>query len=374
MLVAAVVGAHRRVLAVRYVRCARSRRLLKFEEQFPEAIDLMARALRAGHAFTTGLQMVAEEMPEPDRAGVQAALRPAELRPAAAARAEAFRRAHAVARRAVLRDGGADAAGIGRQPVGGARQPGGDHPRAVQGQAAGARDLGARPHHRLGARRRCRPVALRCSSRSPTRTSTATFYTNPLGMQMIGGRAGAAGHRRVRHQQHRQDRVLRPHVTRNLLILLSPSSRRSLSRSGPSVSIVLNWSTPNSRADPQAVARATASVLTRRCTLTDVASPWAKRFQQVGAEVAQGDVGASAPAHRRRLSQPDGGRHLCRSPRSSCRSCSPALVAAVLRLLAVVSARCSAAPSASYPEPLARPQDRRFGRSRSATAYPTRSI
>ena len=28
-------------------------------------MDLMARALRAGHAFTTGLAMVADEMPEP---------------------------------------------------------------------------------------------------------------------------------------------------------------------------------------------------------------------------------------------------------------------------------------------------------------------
>ena len=36
-----------------------------FEEQFPEAIDLMARALRAGHAFTTGLGIAAEEMPAP---------------------------------------------------------------------------------------------------------------------------------------------------------------------------------------------------------------------------------------------------------------------------------------------------------------------
>lgn len=41
------------------------RRMAKFEEQFPEAIDLLARALRAGHAFTTGLSMVAEEMPDP---------------------------------------------------------------------------------------------------------------------------------------------------------------------------------------------------------------------------------------------------------------------------------------------------------------------
>jgi tight adherence protein B len=40
-----------------------SRRLAAFEEQFPEAMDLIARALRAGHAFTTGLAMVADEMP-----------------------------------------------------------------------------------------------------------------------------------------------------------------------------------------------------------------------------------------------------------------------------------------------------------------------
>lgn len=48
-----------------YVRWVRSRRLLKFDEQFPEAMDLLARALRAGHALTTGLLMVAEELPEP---------------------------------------------------------------------------------------------------------------------------------------------------------------------------------------------------------------------------------------------------------------------------------------------------------------------
>jgi tight adherence protein B len=37
----------------------------KFEEQFPEAIDLIARALRAGHAFPTGLSMVADELGDP---------------------------------------------------------------------------------------------------------------------------------------------------------------------------------------------------------------------------------------------------------------------------------------------------------------------
>jgi tight adherence protein B len=48
-----------------YVRHARTKRLLLFEEQFPESIELIARALRAGHAFPTGLQMVAEEIAEP---------------------------------------------------------------------------------------------------------------------------------------------------------------------------------------------------------------------------------------------------------------------------------------------------------------------
>lgn len=43
----------------------RDKRVKKFEELFPEAIDLLSRALRAGHAFTTALGMVAEELPQP---------------------------------------------------------------------------------------------------------------------------------------------------------------------------------------------------------------------------------------------------------------------------------------------------------------------
>jgi tight adherence protein B len=44
---------------------ARTRRLRKFEEQFPEAVDLLGRSIRAGHAFTTGVLMAAEEIPAP---------------------------------------------------------------------------------------------------------------------------------------------------------------------------------------------------------------------------------------------------------------------------------------------------------------------
>jgi tight adherence protein B len=47
------------------LKIKRRRRLNTFEEQFPEALDLISRALKAGHAFATGLKMVADETGEP---------------------------------------------------------------------------------------------------------------------------------------------------------------------------------------------------------------------------------------------------------------------------------------------------------------------
>ena len=47
------------------VMVKRRMRLRKFEEHFPEALDLLGRAVRAGHAFTTGLEMISKESPEP---------------------------------------------------------------------------------------------------------------------------------------------------------------------------------------------------------------------------------------------------------------------------------------------------------------------
>jgi len=52
-------------LAPAYLHQRRTRRLAALERQLPDALDLLGRALRAGHAFSAGLQMVAEEMPEP---------------------------------------------------------------------------------------------------------------------------------------------------------------------------------------------------------------------------------------------------------------------------------------------------------------------
>jgi tight adherence protein B len=57
-----LVGAMAPILVVAWRRRARLRR---FEERFPEALDLLGRAVRAGHAFTTGLEMISKECAEP---------------------------------------------------------------------------------------------------------------------------------------------------------------------------------------------------------------------------------------------------------------------------------------------------------------------
>jgi tight adherence protein B len=65
LVISLPLGALATLVPTSVLRIMRTRRLLKFEEQFPEALDLMSRALKAGHAFTTGLGMVAEELPKP---------------------------------------------------------------------------------------------------------------------------------------------------------------------------------------------------------------------------------------------------------------------------------------------------------------------
>ncbi len=48
-----------------YIRMKRNRRMRQIEEMLPEAIDLFTRAMRAGHNIHSGLQVLAEETPEP---------------------------------------------------------------------------------------------------------------------------------------------------------------------------------------------------------------------------------------------------------------------------------------------------------------------
>jgi len=61
ILVAVILGA----LPFFFIFVKKKKRMDKFQSQFPEALDLIARALKAGHAFTSGLRMVAEEMDDP---------------------------------------------------------------------------------------------------------------------------------------------------------------------------------------------------------------------------------------------------------------------------------------------------------------------
>jgi tight adherence protein B len=61
-VLAAVIGAS---LPVVYLVYRRYQRLKLFAQQFPEALDMMARAIRAGNAMSVALQLVGEEMPEP---------------------------------------------------------------------------------------------------------------------------------------------------------------------------------------------------------------------------------------------------------------------------------------------------------------------
>ena len=53
------------LIPILYVYIKKQKRINRFEEQLPEAMDMLARSLKAGHAFTGGLQMVGQEFPDP---------------------------------------------------------------------------------------------------------------------------------------------------------------------------------------------------------------------------------------------------------------------------------------------------------------------
>jgi tight adherence protein B len=53
------------VLPILYIAFKKHKRLTAFEEQFPEALDFLARSMRAGHAFSISLEMLGTESPEP---------------------------------------------------------------------------------------------------------------------------------------------------------------------------------------------------------------------------------------------------------------------------------------------------------------------
>jgi tight adherence protein B len=52
-------------LPILYVLRVKNKRLKKFEEQFPESLEFVARSMRAGHAFSVSLEMIHREFSEP---------------------------------------------------------------------------------------------------------------------------------------------------------------------------------------------------------------------------------------------------------------------------------------------------------------------
>lgn len=61
LLLAVALGA----LPAGYLYWLKSQRMAKFERQLPEALELVSRALRAGHAFSVGLKLVGDEAADP---------------------------------------------------------------------------------------------------------------------------------------------------------------------------------------------------------------------------------------------------------------------------------------------------------------------
>jgi tight adherence protein B len=65
LVVTLAVTAAFALLPLLYLRGKRAKRIVKLEQQLPDAADLIARALRAGHSFPAALGMVADELPNP---------------------------------------------------------------------------------------------------------------------------------------------------------------------------------------------------------------------------------------------------------------------------------------------------------------------
>lgn len=65
LLVAVPAGGAAFVLPFWWIRRKKAKRMNRFDEQLPDALDLIARSLRAGHTFAGGMRMAADEFGEP---------------------------------------------------------------------------------------------------------------------------------------------------------------------------------------------------------------------------------------------------------------------------------------------------------------------
>src|SRR5437879_3254604 len=56
-------------IPIAYIRMMRSKRLAKFEDQLPDAIDLFTRTMRSGHNIHSGLETISTETGDPVKIG-----------------------------------------------------------------------------------------------------------------------------------------------------------------------------------------------------------------------------------------------------------------------------------------------------------------
>ena len=101
----------------------KKRRENKFLHNFPDAVDVIVRGVKAGLPLGDCLRIIASEAPEPVKERVPDRRRVADRRHHARRRLRQALRAHAAARGELLRDRGVDPAARRRQPLRSARQP-----------------------------------------------------------------------------------------------------------------------------------------------------------------------------------------------------------------------------------------------------------
>ncbi len=102
------------------LRFQKQRRLREFNRHLPEAIDLMSRALRAGHSLTAAIEIVGEECPEPVRTEFREVYRQQNFGLPARDALLQLAAAHAAAGAGLRGDGDAAAERDRRKPGGGA--------------------------------------------------------------------------------------------------------------------------------------------------------------------------------------------------------------------------------------------------------------
>jgi len=65
VIISAIIGGIFATIPFFYLYIKKQKRMAKFQAQLPEALDMIARSMRAGHAFSTGMRLAADEFADP---------------------------------------------------------------------------------------------------------------------------------------------------------------------------------------------------------------------------------------------------------------------------------------------------------------------